>query len=193
MNVQPTPLAKLAANAIYFPLVPTSHKPSLDKTFLRQLVSILRIAFPKWRSKEVLILVLHSCFLVLRTVLSVAVARLDGRIVRDLVSADGRGFLKGLGLWFLLAIPSTYTNSMVSAKFSCLRLPYLLRDPQIRHLQSTLSLRLCTKLTRYTDDLYLASYPDLRYYRVALEGGLSDVDQYITSDISAFCDALSGI
>jgi ATP-binding cassette subfamily D (ALD) long-chain fatty acid import protein len=29
------------------------------------------------------------------------------------VSANGRGFLKGLGLWFALAIPSTYTNAMV--------------------------------------------------------------------------------
>ena len=61
-----------------------------------------------------MILVMHSFFLVLRTVLSIGVARLDGRIVRDLVSADGKGFAKGIGLWFLLAIPSTYTNSMVS-------------------------------------------------------------------------------
>jgi len=59
--------------------------------------------------------VLHSTFLILRTVLSILVARLDGRIVRDLVKADGKGFLKGLGLWFLLAIPSTITNSMVSS------------------------------------------------------------------------------
>ena len=36
-----------------------------------------------------------------------------GRIVRDLVNADGRGFLIGLGLWFALAVPSTYTNTMV--------------------------------------------------------------------------------
>lgn len=29
------------------------------------------------------------------------------------VSANGPGFIRGLGLWFLLAVPSTYTNSMV--------------------------------------------------------------------------------
>ena len=33
--------------------------------------------------------------------------------MRDLVSADGPGFARGIGLWFALAIPSTYTNSMV--------------------------------------------------------------------------------
>ncbi|KAI8969432.1 ABC transporter transmembrane region 2-domain-containing protein [Trametes punicea] len=175
VTIKPTPAAVIEKHAKHFPLVPASHKPGLDNTFLRQLLAILRIAFPSWRSKEALILVSHSFFLVLRTVLSVAVARLDGRIVRDLVSADGRGFLKGLGLWFLLAIPSTYTNSM------------------IRHLQAKLSLRMRTRLTRYTDDVYLSSAPDLRYYRVALEAGLDDVDQYITSDIAAFCDALSGI
>jgi len=130
INIRPISPEELAANASNFPLVPPSHKPSVDAVFLRQLLAILRIAFPSWKSKEVFILVLHSTFLVLRTVLSVAVARLDGRIVRDLVcyfvstpqgfclrclqvSADGKGFLKGIGLWFMLAIPSTYTNTMV--------------------------------------------------------------------------------
>ena len=95
------------------PLRPPSS--NVDVSFACQLASIVfRVAIPSWYSKEALILLAHSFFLVMRTVLSVAVARLDGRIVRDLVSADKKGFLKGLGLWFALAVPSIYTNSMVS-------------------------------------------------------------------------------
>lgn len=41
------------------------------------------------------------------------------------VSADGKGFLKGIGLWFALAIPSTYTNTMVSPN-ALLRLSVLI-------------------------------------------------------------------
>lgn len=36
------------------------------------------------------------------------------------MSANGKGFLKGLGWWMALAIPSTYTNSMVGP--FCLKL-----------------------------------------------------------------------
>lgn len=85
--------------------------------FIKQLVAILRIVFPSLTSKEVGLLLLHTFFLVTRTVLSVYVAHLDGRLVRDIVSADGKGFLRGLGWWFALAIPSSYTNSMVSLIF----------------------------------------------------------------------------
>ncbi|KAF5350965.1 hypothetical protein D9756_008232 [Leucocoprinus leucothites] len=113
-----------------FPLLSqsTQTKPNLDLAFLRQLKSILlRILFPPatlWKNKEMGIVLMHSGFLILRTVLSIMVARLDGRIVRDLVKADGKGFLRGLALWFLLAIPSTYTNSMVRTfQFALLRLP----------------------------------------------------------------------
>ncbi|KLO16094.1 hypothetical protein SCHPADRAFT_823580 [Schizopora paradoxa] len=175
VKIQPTPATTFAADAAHFPQVHPSHKPNVDKVFLRQLSAILRIAFPSLTSKEALIVVLHSFFLILRTVLSVGVAKLDGRIVRDLVSGNGPGFLRGLGWWFAFAIPSTYTNSM------------------LRHLQSKLALRLRTRLTRYTHDLYLSSSPSLRYYRITQPGGLEGVDQYMTSDIAAFCDSLSAL
>ncbi|KAF8067672.1 ABC transporter transmembrane region 2-domain-containing protein [Lyophyllum atratum] len=174
VNIRETLKTKLLSDAPFFPPLPPAAKakPNIDKTFLRQLRAILfRIAFPSFQTKETLIVLSHSFFLVLRTVLSVVVARLDGRLARDLVSANGKGFLKGLGLWLLLAIPSTYTNSL------------------IRHLQSKLSLSLRTRLTRYTHDLYLSSSPDLRYYRSGLEG----VDQYITADVDAWCEALAGL
>jgi ATP-binding cassette subfamily D (ALD) long-chain fatty acid import protein len=61
----------------------------------------------------------------------------------------------------------------------------------IRHLQSKLSLRLRTRLTRYTHDLYLAGDPHLRYYRAPHEGGLTAPEQYLTSDIASWCEALS--
>ncbi|KAG2124174.1 ABC transporter transmembrane region 2-domain-containing protein [Suillus clintonianus] len=160
---------ELAKDAVYFPLVNPS--PGLGLPFLHQLRSLLRIVLPSLYTREALLLTAHSTFLVLRTVLSIAVARLDGRIVRDLVSADGKGFLTGLGLWFALAVPSIYTNSM------------------IRHLQSTLSLRFRTRLTRYIHDLYLSSAPHLRYYRVPLHG----VDQYITADVDAWAESVAGI
>ncbi|KAG1853612.1 ABC transporter transmembrane region 2-domain-containing protein [Suillus tomentosus] len=161
--------SELAIDAVHFPLVNAT--PGLGLPFVHQLRSLLRIVLPSLHTREALLLTAHSTFLVLRTVLSIAVARLDGRIVRDLVSADGKGFLTGLALWFALAIPSIYTNSM------------------IRHLQSTLSLRFRTRLTRYIHDLYLSSAPYLRYYRVPLHG----IDQYITADVDAWAESVAGI
>lgn len=126
--------------------------------FFRQLSAIFKILIPYWNCKEVGILLLHSTFLVLRTWLSVVVARIDGRIVRDLVRADRRGFLIGLAWWFLIAIPATYTNSM------------------IRFLQSKLGIAFRTRLTRYAHDLYLD--PEKAYYKaMCLDGRIENIDQ----------------
>lgn len=51
---------------------------------------------PRWSSKEAGLLLSHGVFLMLRTYLSLVVARLDGEIVRDLVAGNGKAFLWGL-------------------------------------------------------------------------------------------------
>lgn len=64
----------------------TSNKVGVNKDFFCQLRAILRIIVPRKRSKEVALIIAHSSFLLLRTYLSLLVAKLDGKLVGDLVS-----------------------------------------------------------------------------------------------------------
>ncbi|RHZ85610.1 hypothetical protein Glove_63g89 [Diversispora epigaea] len=188
VTLRPTPIEVLKRNKKRFPPIidhpqqqqqpqqrrRQHQKVGVNKTFLKQITALLRIIIPRVRSKEVIILVLHTAFLLLRTWLSIVVAKLDGRIVRDLVAANGKEFLKGIAYWFAIAVPATYTNSM------------------IRFLQSKLSIAFRTRLTRYVHDLYLNDQN--AYYKVSnLDNRLEGVDQFITTDIARFCDGLSSL
>ncbi|KAJ2908658.1 ATP-binding cassette long-chain fatty acid transporter pxa1, partial [Coemansia aciculifera] len=150
-------------------------KPSagkLDRVFLQQLRALARILIPSMANKEVAIIAMHAAFLVLRTWLSVVVAELDGKIVKHLVRGQGRKFLAGLLSWFAIAIPATYTNSM------------------IRFLEAKLALALRTRLTQYVHDLYLND--NLSYYKLlALDNRIANPDQFITTDVARFCNKLS--
>ncbi|KAF8734819.1 ABC transporter transmembrane region 2, partial [Rhizoctonia solani] len=171
--ITPTPPEVFTKTAARFPPLPSNYKPSVNKAFFRQLSALLKIAL---RGQHGLI-VLHTFFLLLRTGLSVLVARLDGLIARNLVSADFKGFVRGMGLWLLLALPSSYTNAM------------------LRHLQNKIALGMRSRLSRYTHDLYLSSDGKKRYYRLGLPGpgNLDGIDQYITADIAGFCEAASAL
>lgn len=71
-------------------------KPGLNLAFLHQFLSLLSIMIPRWSSKEAGLLLSHGIFLMLRTYLSLVVARLDGELVRDLVAGNGKAFLWGI-------------------------------------------------------------------------------------------------
>jgi ATP-binding cassette subfamily D (ALD) long-chain fatty acid import protein len=88
-------------------------KVELNTEFFRNLFRLLRICIPGWRRKELRLLASHSVFLVLRTMISLYVAELDGRLVSSLVRGKGKAFLKGLVWWMIVAVPATFTNSMV--------------------------------------------------------------------------------
>lgn len=72
-------------------------KPGLNLAFLHQFLSLMSIMIPRWTSKEAGLLLSHGLFLILRTYLSLVVARLDGEIVRDLVAGNGKAFAWGIG------------------------------------------------------------------------------------------------
>lgn len=75
---------------------PPQTRPGLNLAFLHQFLSLMSIMIPRWQSKETGLLLSHGLFLMLRTYLSLVVARLDGEIVRDLVAGNGRSFIWGI-------------------------------------------------------------------------------------------------
>ncbi|ORZ40258.1 ABC transporter transmembrane region 2-domain-containing protein [Catenaria anguillulae PL171] len=166
--------AQFEIRQLFAQLPPTNQRVGVNKEFFRQLKAILRICIPGIKSKEILILALHTLFLLLRTYLSVVVARIDGRIVRDLVAANGKEFLRGLGYWFAIALPATYTNSM------------------IRYLQSKLAIAFRTRMMHYVNSLYLDK--EQGFYRLlTLDNRIESPDQYIVTDIARFCDAVASL
>ncbi|KAL1879398.1 hypothetical protein VTK73DRAFT_7035 [Phialemonium thermophilum] len=108
--------AKRAAQARIGPDEGASKKKrvELNREFFRSLLRLLRIVVPGWRSKEMRLLISHSFFLVVRTLISLKVAAMDGAIVKSLVKGNGREFLMRIVWWMLIAVPATFTNSMES-------------------------------------------------------------------------------
>lgn len=88
-------------------------KIELNRDFFKSLLRLLKIVIPGWKSKELRLLISHSVFLVIRTLISLYVAELDGKLVSNLVRGKGRDFLVGIVWWMIVAVPATFTNSMV--------------------------------------------------------------------------------
>lgn len=88
-------------------------KVELNREFFKSLLKLLKIVIPGARSKETRLLISHSFFLVVRTLISLKVAEMDGAIVKALVKGSGKEFLTRIVWWMLIAVPATFTNSMV--------------------------------------------------------------------------------
>ncbi|ATY66206.1 ABC transporter [Cordyceps militaris] len=146
-------------------------KVALDRAFFRSLMRLIRIVVPGWRSKEARLLISHSFFLVLRTVISLKVAEMDGAIVKALVRGNGKDFLSRIVWWMIIAVPATFTNSMLS------------------YHQAELSLNYRTRLTQYIHDKYLSN---LTFYGIsALDDRIKNPDQLIAVDVSKFSNSLA--
>ncbi|KAI5284529.1 hypothetical protein KEM52_002872 [Ascosphaera acerosa] len=153
------------------PAAPTARKVELNREFLINLLRLLRIVIPGWRSKECRLLLSHSVFLLLRTLLSVYVAALDGRLVSSLVRGRGREFLLGLVWWMVVSVPATFTNSMLS------------------YHQCKLALQYRRRLTNHIHEQYLSN---MTFYTLsALDDRIRNPDQLIAVDVARFSSSLA--
>ncbi|RKF57055.1 ATP-binding cassette sub-family D member 2 [Golovinomyces cichoracearum] len=146
-------------------------KVELNREFFRNLIRLLRICIPGWRSKELRLLIKHSVLLVVRTLISLKVATMDGALVSSLVRGKGRDFVTGLFWWMFIAVPATITNSMLS------------------YHQCKISLQYRTRLTNHIHNEYLS---DMTFYTLsALDDRIKNADQLITVDVSNFSNSLA--
>jgi ATP-binding cassette subfamily D (ALD) long-chain fatty acid import protein len=160
----------------------------LNREFFRSLLKLLRVVVPGWRSKEARLLISHSFFLVLRTLISVKVAAMDGAIVKSLVKGNGREFLVRIVWWMVIAVPATFTNSMVCGLALCHGM-LLLTLCQLSWHQAELSLKYRTRLTQYIHDKYLSQ---LTFYGIsALDDRIKNPDQLIAVDVAKFSNSLA--
>ena len=143
----------------------------LNSEFFRNLWRLLKIVIPGWKSKELRLVISHSFFLVIRTLISLYVAELDGKLVSSLVRGKGKEFFKGIVWWMVVAVPATFTNSMLS------------------YHQAKLALNYRSRLTAYLHQRYLSK---MTFYSLsALDDRIKNADQLITVDVSRFSNSLA--
>lgn len=85
----------------------------LDRKFIKQLIALLKIMVPGWKTREAGLLTCATLTLLARTFLSIYVATLEGQIVKRIVLRDVRGFSLMLARWFAIAFPATFVNSAI--------------------------------------------------------------------------------
>ncbi|CDO95849.1 unnamed protein product [Kluyveromyces dobzhanskii CBS 2104] len=149
-----------------------------NSKFLQQLNVISTILIPKFLHKNSLMLSSQIFFLILRTWLSLMVARLDGQIVKDIISGRPKRFVFDMACWFFIAFPASYTNSA------------------IKYIQRKLSLNFRARLTRYIHDMYLDKR--LVFYKTTFDNEatnsiIANIDNSITNDVQKFCDAVTNV
>lgn len=190
--LNPPRATRLGDKQVIASVPPPQTKPGLNLAFLHQFLSLLSIMIPHWNSKESGLLVSQGVFLLLRTYLSLVVARLDGEIVRDLVAGNGKAFLWGIVKWCGIGGVSeaaffTRVVRLISIGFASYT------NAAIKFLQSKVSIAFRTRLTRYIHDLYLND--NLSYYKLSnLDGGIGQgADQFITQDLTLFCASAASL
>lgn len=148
-------------------------KGKVDMRFLKKFIKILKISIPKMLGRETIVLVLLSIALIFRTLLSIEISDLNGRIVKAIVRMDFAGFFYRLFVLSLYSLPSSFINSSLDL------------------LNKLLGLYLRENLTKYFHEKYLQN--KCFYQMTNLDMRIPNPDQIFTNDIEKWSFSLSNL
>ncbi|KAL4450021.1 hypothetical protein ABPG77_010690 [Micractinium sp. CCAP 211/92] len=147
-----------------------SPKVAVDAVFLRRLLAILKICVPGVFSPEAGLIYVQGGLLVLRTLLSDYVSKLEGRAARWAIQSNGPLLSRTLGQFVAVSIPASIVNS------------------GLKYMQRRIKLAFQRRLTQSLH----AQYCERRaYYAASTLGGLTNADQRITEDVERFSHTIS--
>ena len=80
------------------PSIQKSKKGTVSMAFFRHLWILIKIVVPSWKSREMFYLCSLSVLLVARTMLSISLSDLKGRIVKNIVTRRGAKFAESVSI-----------------------------------------------------------------------------------------------
>ena len=145
----------------------------MDLEFLERTKKLLKIAIPKWKSKETFTIVMLTGLLFTRTYLSIWLADVNGSIVKALVNRCFKDFIKRVLVLLLFAVPSSIVNS------------------GMEYFSKMLALNFRERLTKYFHERYLQK---MLYYKTCnLDSRIANPDQRLTQDIEKWSLSLANL
>jgi ATP-binding cassette subfamily D (ALD) long-chain fatty acid import protein len=145
--------------------------------FRNDFLYLFKVCFPSKYGTEAALLAGFVGVLLARTLLSLVVADVDGYMVKQLINRNRNNVIRGIVMWLLIALPSSFINSL------------------IKYMQSRLALSIRVRLTEHVRDLY---FTDETYFKVShLDKRVLHPEQAMTEDIAQwgdrFADLLSSL
>lgn len=145
----------------------------VDGKFVKRLTRLAKVAVPGWRSKEAFELFSLTALLVVRTYLSIALASVNGHIVKAIVNRDFSLFLRRLLGLAMYAVPASTVNS------------------GLEYLAQKLAIDFRENLSMHLNKKYLNG---MIYYQMTnLDSRISNPDQRFTQDLEKWATCLSNL
>ena len=149
------------------------NRGKVDAIFMKRIIHLLKVLFPKWNIPEVYDLSLLTVFLVLRTFLSIYISTIQGGIVKSIIKLDWSMFLKKVGYLALCAVPASFINSYLD------------------YLNKSLAIHFRKSITHYFHNKYLDG---MTYYQLTnIDARIPNPDQRLTQDIDKWAHSLSNL
>ena len=146
---------------------------TINLSFFVHLFKLLKIAYPKFNSRITLDSFMMMVALVLRTVLSIYIAEVNGSFVRTIIERNLPDFALNILKMTVVSIPASVLNSFL--EYTRKSISYQVRDNLCRHFHS----------------LYVV---EMRYYHVTnLDSRIANPDQRLTNDIEKFANSYAAL